>query len=178
MSVTYDNAVRNLPDCLRLDRITAVKRDIYRSMVILPLDKNGGKPVLLCKRLYAQLLIEQYSDEKQFSVIADCQSPAQATATAMQLIYQNAVQYRIAPHIRMGKRYAPPSSFVSMNNKSQHCVHANSLFLFPPPHQAVCTKNRPMPEPLDHRRRELHVYAGNAEYGWYHTLGGTGQQTS
>ena len=127
MSVTYDNAVRNLPDCPRLDRITAVKRDIYRSMVILPLDKNGGKPVLLCKRLYAQLLIEQYSDEKQFSVIADCQSPAQATATAMQLIYQNAVQYRIAPHIRMGKRYAPPSSFVSMKNKSQEAQGTVSM---------------------------------------------------
>ena len=77
-SLAYANAIRDVPPSLRLDRVLAVKRDVNRRFVILPLDKNAGKPALMCRRLYASTLLDQYGDTTQFSTIADCDNPADA----------------------------------------------------------------------------------------------------
>ena len=95
-----------------------MKRDVNRQFVILPLDKNAGKAALMCRRLYARTLLEQYGDTAQFTTIADCDTPAAARQHATQYIYQRAVSYGVAHHYRLGRLFAPPSSFVSMKNKS------------------------------------------------------------
>ena len=117
-SLAYKNAIRNVPPSLHFNRIVAVKRAINRHFVILPLDKNAGKPALMCRRLYARTLLDQYGDTTQFATIADCHTPADARSYATQHIYQRAVSHGVAQHYRFGRRFAPPSSFVSMKKES------------------------------------------------------------
>ena len=117
-SLAYKNAIRNMPPSLHLDRIVAVKPDINRHFVILPLDKHAGKPALMCRRLYAWTLLDQYGYTTQFATIADCLTPADARNCATQHIYQRAVPHNVAQHYQLGRRFVPSSSFVSMKKKS------------------------------------------------------------
>ena len=64
-------AERRVPSKLRREEIIKCKQYVNRHYVVLPLDKNVGKPIVLCKNLYARLLMEAYGDETQFEVLAD-----------------------------------------------------------------------------------------------------------
>ena len=65
----YDATTFRLPWCLRMDTLTKM-RELYNSrFVFLPLDKNAGKMVCMCRKLYFQRLLAVYEDRKQFRAV-------------------------------------------------------------------------------------------------------------
>ena len=70
----YDTTVFRLPWCLRGDTLTEM-RDLYNPRyVFLPLDKNGGKMVCMCRTLYYHRLLAIYEDKSQFTTVHTCES--------------------------------------------------------------------------------------------------------
>ena len=65
----YHATNHKLPWCLRSDTLEAMRDRYQDQYVFLPLDKNGGKMVCMCRRLYYKHLLALYEDKKQFK---DC----------------------------------------------------------------------------------------------------------
>ena len=85
--------------------------------VFLPCDKNVGKCMVICKRLYLQKILQIYSDAKQFEVICDFETPKEATKYATSLIQEQARACGVHKHWREAKQSAAPHSFIFPKNK-------------------------------------------------------------
>ena len=114
----YHTAVAETPSCLHRDELQRARRDIATRFVVLPLDKNGGKGMVMCRRLYAQLLLQHYGDDAQFELLHDAESKQDADTYAQQYLYTRACQLQLQKFFKLGRRYGPPSTFVLVKNKS------------------------------------------------------------
>ena len=85
--------------------------------IFLPCDKNVGKCMVMCKCLYYKKLLQIYSDETQFEVLADFHTPKEATQYATKLLHQHARTCGVHKHWRESKQSAAPHSFISPKNK-------------------------------------------------------------
>ena len=114
----YSAAVTDTPSCLHRTELQCARRDIDTRFVVLPLDKNGGKGMVMCKRLYAQLLLQHYGDDTQFELLHDATSRSDAEQYAQQYLYTRACTLQLQRFFKLGRRYGPPSTFVLVRNKS------------------------------------------------------------
>ena len=114
----YCTAVQDTPSCLHRTELQRARKHIGARFVVLPLDKNGGKGMVMCKRLYAQLLLQHYGDDAQFELLHDSASQSDAEQYAQQYLYTRACQLKLQRFFKLGRRYGPPSTFVLVKNKS------------------------------------------------------------
>ena len=94
------------------------KRAWQDKFVFLPVDKNPGKPWLMCRRLLYCYVLLLYSYAEQFECLHTCNPIRQAEEKAMELPREAAGQYALDRHFRPRKRTRPPHSFVFPKNKS------------------------------------------------------------
>ena len=85
--------------------------------IFLPCDKNVGKSMVMCKCLYYKKLLQIYSDETQFEVLADFHTPKEATQYATKLLHQHACTCGVHKHWRESKQSAARHSFIFPKNK-------------------------------------------------------------
>ena len=113
----FTTVAAQVPEALQRDHLLSVKRTINRQFVVLPLDKNPGRPIVLCRRLYYNLLLQSYGDETQFECVADFQTVQQASKFTLGILRDRAEGMQ--KHFKSGKRFKPPSTFLMVKNKSR-----------------------------------------------------------
>ena len=91
------------------------KRCINRQFVVLPLDKNPGRPIVVCRKLYYNLLQSAYGDTAPFEPIADFSTVERASKYTLQVLKQRASN--MGQHFKSGRRFKPPSTFLMVKNK-------------------------------------------------------------
>ena len=114
----YCTAVKDTLFCLHRTELQRARRHIETRFLGLPLDKNGDKGMVMCKRLYAQMLQQHYGDDAQFELLHDATSRSDAEQYAQQYLYTRACQLQLQRYFKLGRRYGPPSTFVLVKNKS------------------------------------------------------------
>ena len=113
----FTTVAAQVPAALQRDHLLSVKRTINRQFVVLPLDKNPGRPIVLCRRLYYNLLLQSYGDETQFECVADFPTVQQASKFTLGILRDRAEGMQ--KHFKSGKRFKPPSTFLMVKNKSR-----------------------------------------------------------
>ena len=99
--------------------IKRVRRTLNHEYVVLPVDKNSGGMVVVCKRLYYSKVVETYGNRKQFEPLFTGDTVDQARDWANQRLYESAVRADLHQRWVMSKRARIPSSFIFYKNKSQ-----------------------------------------------------------
>ena len=90
--------------------IKRVRRTLNHKYVVLPVGKNSGGMVVVCKRLYYSKVVETYGNRKQFEPLLTENTVDQATDWANQRLYESAVRADLHQHWVMSKRARIPSS--------------------------------------------------------------------
>ena len=72
--------------------------------------------MVMCKCLYVKKLLQIYSDDTEFEVLADFRTPKQATQYATRLLHQHVRTCRVHKHWRESKQSAAPHSFIFPSN--------------------------------------------------------------
>ena len=113
----YDTVAQGVPATMQRDHLLTAKRCINRQFVVLPLDKNPGRPIVVCRKLYHNLLLSSYGDTTQFEPIADFSTVERASQYTLGVLKQRAGN--MGQHFKSGRRFKPPSTFLMVKNKSQ-----------------------------------------------------------
>ena len=109
--------MKDTPFCLHRTELQRAHRHIETWFVWLLLDKNGGKGMVICKRLYAQLLLQHYGDDAQFELLHDATSRSNSEQYAQQYLYTRTCQLQLQRFFKLGRLYGPASTFVLVKNK-------------------------------------------------------------
>ena len=113
----YHMVAGKVPESLQREHLLSAKRHINRRFVVVPLDKNPGRPIVVCRKLYHNLPLQAYGDECQFECVADLPTVKQASKFAPGVLYARAEH--MSQHFRTGRRYRPQSTFLMVKKKSQ-----------------------------------------------------------
>ena len=116
-SKLYDTVPQGVPATMQRDHLLKGKRCINRQFVVLPLDKNPGRPIAVCRKLYYNLLLSSYGDTTQFEPIADFSTLEGASKYTLQVLKKRAGN--MGQHFKSGCRFRQPSTFLMVKNKSQ-----------------------------------------------------------
>ena len=101
--------------------------------VFLPLDKNEGRAMTVCRTLYYQKLLSTYADTKQFQVLEEFPTVKEAQARALEILREHARKFDLLKYWKEGKKTAPPTSFIFPKNKCMewdNCWKQRVLFSY------------------------------------------------
>ena len=114
----HAEATAQVPKCLHHDNLANAAKELRWRFVLLPLDKNNGKPVLICKKLFARLVVDTYSDTTQFNEVKSCGTHKEALKEAKSMLHEYAVQCGVEQHFDVRKYTQVPESFIFIKNTS------------------------------------------------------------
>ena len=114
----WETARSSIPSILHKFRLKALKEQ-HPGLVFLQLDKNTGKTVCVCRRLYYQTMITAFEDESQFELVEECENKRTAREHCMHLLRSSADAHGMTKLWEGGKGKGPPHAFQLPKNKIQ-----------------------------------------------------------
>ena len=115
----YKEASKIIPPHADPQKIDTAAREWKKRFIILPIDKNSGRPWVMCRCLFLNLLLEKFSDKNQFDLIHKYPTPKDAIDGTMDLLKNLARKHGLSEKFSFSPSKAPPPTRSSTQKTSR-----------------------------------------------------------
>ena len=118
----WSEGVGKVGGILRSDRLEAFREEHKGRWVFLPLDKNSGKLMVVCSKLFYAQTCAKLTDTKQFALVSEHRDHKAATEACMSMLSTSAETFGLDIKWEGGRRKGPPTMFELPKNKMEEEV--------------------------------------------------------
>jgi hypothetical protein len=112
-------AEEGTPEWGKAEAVRSLGRFMKKDFVALPVDKNGGRPWVMCKRLFYKIVREKFMDTSQFHLEGEGATCEEASALAMAILKRGAGDNDLLHKFLFEAAARAPHAFLYPKNKSE-----------------------------------------------------------